>query len=164
MNLNVVQRLQLWALRALRRPYYDLALIGALLLLAICGLVTLYSASDLDRHLVLNQAARFLLGGVLMLAVARIPPSVLRNWTPWLYIASLLLLLAVAVLGQGRGANRWLNLGFYALSAVGTGQADPADDGRNGIRMRARIAATLADPGRRCATDRRAGTVDRQTT
>jgi rod shape determining protein RodA len=112
MNLNVAQRLRLWALRALRRPYYDLALIGALLLLAICGLVTLYSASDLDRHLVLSQAARFLLGGVLMLAIARIPPSVLRNWTPWLYIASLLLLLAVAVLGQGRGANRWLNLGF----------------------------------------------------
>ncbi len=59
----------------------------------------------------LNQAARFLLGGVLMLAIARIPPSVLRNWTPWLYVASLLLLLAVAALGQGRGANRWLNLG-----------------------------------------------------
>jgi len=109
---NLLLRLQLWALRALRRPYYDLPLLGALLLLAACGLVTLYSASDLDRHLVLNQAARFLLGGVLMLAIARIPPQVLRNWTPFLYAASLLLLLAVAVLGQGRGANRWLNLGI----------------------------------------------------
>ena len=111
MNRNIVLRLQLWALRALRRPYFDLPLIAALLLLALCGLVTLYSASDLDRHLVLSQAARFLLGGVLMLAIARIPPSVLRNWTPWLYAASLLLLVAVAVLGQGRGAHRWLNLG-----------------------------------------------------
>ena len=112
MNRSIALRLQLWALRAVRRPYYDLPLIAALLLLALCGLVTLYSASDLDRHLVLNQAARFLLGGVLMLAIARIPPSVLRNWTPWLYVASLLLLIAVALLGQGRGANRWLNLGI----------------------------------------------------
>ena len=112
MNKGIVLRLQLWALRAVRRPYYDLPLIAALLLLALCGLVTLYSASDLDRHLVLNQAARFLLGGVLMLAIARIPPSVLRNWTPWLYAASLVLLIAVALLGQGRGANRWLNLGI----------------------------------------------------
>ena len=112
MNKGIVLRLQLWALRAVRRPYYDLPLITALMLLALCGLVTLYSASDLDRHLVLNQAARFLLGGVLMLAIARIPPSVLRNWTPWLYVASLMLLIAVALLGQGRGANRWLNLGI----------------------------------------------------
>lgn len=112
MNRGIVSRLQLWALRAVRRPYYDLPLIAALILLALCGLVTLYSASDLDRHLVLSQAARFLLGGVLMLAIARIPPSVLRNWTPWLYVASLLLLIAVALLGQGRGANRWLNLGI----------------------------------------------------
>jgi len=112
MNHGIALQLQLWALRALRRPYYDLPLIAALLVLALCGLVTLYSASDLDRHLVVNQATRFLLGGVLMFAIARIPPSVLRNWTPWLYAASLFLLVAVAVLGQGRGANRWLNLGI----------------------------------------------------
>ena len=32
MNRNIVLRLQLWALRALRRPYFDLPLIAALLL------------------------------------------------------------------------------------------------------------------------------------
>jgi rod shape determining protein RodA len=112
MTLNLLLRLRVWALRALHRPYYDLPLLGALLLLATCGLATLYSASDLDRHLVLNQAMHFIVGGVLMLAIARIPPQVLRNWTPYLYAASLLLLVAVAVLGQGRGANRWLNLGI----------------------------------------------------
>jgi rod shape determining protein RodA len=55
---------------------------------------------------------RFVLGGMLMLLIARVPPTVLRNWTPWLYIASLFLLIVVAVLGQGRGAHRWLNLGI----------------------------------------------------
>jgi rod shape determining protein RodA len=111
MNATLPMRAQAWLLRAWREPRLDLPLLGALLLLSACGLVTLYSASDLDRHLVLNQSLRFALGGVLMLLIARIPPSVLRTWTPWLYVASLLLLVAVAVLGQGRGANRWLNLG-----------------------------------------------------
>lgn len=106
-----IQRLKSWARRVLREPYLDLPLLAALVLLATCGLVTLYSASDLNRQLVLNQMLRFALGGVLMLIIARIPPVSLRNWTPWLYAASLLLLVAVALLGEGRGAHRWLDLG-----------------------------------------------------
>jgi rod shape determining protein RodA len=111
MSPHLLERLQAWLVRAVREPRMDLPLLGALLLLSCIGLVTLYSASDLDRHLVLNQALRFALGAALMLLIARVPPTVLRNWTPWLYGASVVLLVAVAVLGQGRGANRWLNLG-----------------------------------------------------
>jgi len=103
-------RLRHRVLRALQRPALDLPLLGALLLLAAIGLTTLYSASNLDRHLVFNQGARFVLGGALMLLIARVPPTVLRNWTPWLYIASLVLLIVVEVLGEGRGAHRWLDL------------------------------------------------------
>jgi len=62
--------------------------------------------------MVVNQGVRFLLGAALMLLIARVPPTVLRNWTPWLYVGSLLLLVVVAVLGQGRGAHRWLDVGF----------------------------------------------------
>jgi rod shape determining protein RodA len=94
------------------RPRMDLPLLGALLLLMGIGLVTLYSASDLDRGQVLAQALRLLLGLAFMFAIARVPPLVLRNWTPWLYGASVLLLLAVALLGEGRGAHRWLDLGI----------------------------------------------------
>ncbi|MFI4969696.1 MAG: rod shape-determining protein RodA [Lysobacterales bacterium] len=93
-----------------RKPRLDLPLLGALLLLMGIGLVTLYSASDLDRIQVISQALRFMLGLVLMIAIARIPPLTLRNWTPWLYAASVVLLVVVAVLGEGRGANRWLDL------------------------------------------------------
>ncbi|MGH8042869.1 MAG: rod shape-determining protein RodA [Rudaea sp.] len=109
--MNVLLRLRAWLRHRLREPRLDVPLVCALLLLALCGLTTLYSASDLDAHLVLNQALRFALGGVLLLLLSRVPPNVLRNWTPWLYFASLLLLVVVALLGQGRGANRWLNLG-----------------------------------------------------
>jgi rod shape determining protein RodA len=105
-------RARLRVVHALQRPALDLQLLTALLVLAIVGLATLYSASNFDRHLVINQGLRFVLGGILMLLIARVPPSVLRNWTPWLYIASLFLLAVVAVLGQGRGAHRWLNLGI----------------------------------------------------
>ena len=93
-----------------RQPRLDLPLLGALLLLMGIGLVTLYSASDLDRVQVISQALRFVLGLVLMIAIARIPPLTLRNWTPWLYAASVALLVVVVVLGEGRGANRWLDL------------------------------------------------------
>ena len=93
-----------------RRPRVDPPLLGAVVLLMGVGLITLYSASDLDRGQLLSQALRFALGLLLMFAIARVPPSTLRNWTPWLYAASVLLLVAVALLGEGRGANRWLDL------------------------------------------------------
>jgi rod shape determining protein RodA len=99
-----------FVLRNWRRPNVDLPLAGALLLLAAIGLTTLYSASDLDGRMVFNQGLRFLLGGALMLLIARVPPQALRKWTPWLYAGSILLLLIVAVLGEGRGAHRWLDL------------------------------------------------------
>lgn len=94
-----------------RKPRLDLPLFGALLLLMGIGLLTLYSASDLDRGQVLAQGLRFALGLALMLVIARIPPQTLRNWTPWLYAGSVALLALVALLGEGRGAHRWLDLG-----------------------------------------------------
>jgi rod shape determining protein RodA len=105
---NVRHRL----IASFRKPRLDLPLICALLLLMAIGLATLYSASDLDRGTVLAQALRFGLGFALLLLIARIPPLVLRNWTPWLYAGSVLLLVAVALLGEGRGAHRWLDLGI----------------------------------------------------
>ncbi|MGC1549852.1 MAG: rod shape-determining protein RodA [Rhodanobacter sp.] len=104
-------RIQRFLRRILTRPRIDLPLAGGLFLLAVVGLITLYSAGDGNLGLVGGQAARFVLGGVLLLLISRIPPSTLRNWTPWLYAVSTALLVVVAVLGEGRGANRWLNLG-----------------------------------------------------
>jgi len=104
-------RLRRFLRRTLTRPRIDLPLAFGLFALAMVGLVTLYSAGDESLGLVGGQAARFVLGGVLLLLISRIPPSTLRSWTPWLYAGSTALLLVVVVLGEGRGANRWLNLG-----------------------------------------------------
>ncbi len=106
----LVFRLRAFVARVRRAPAIDLPLAFALLMLATIGLGTLYSASDLDVHMVINQGLRFLLGVVLLLLISRVPPQALRNWTPWLYAGSIVLLLAVAVLGQGRGTHRWLDL------------------------------------------------------
>ena len=98
--------------RILTRPRIDLPLAVGLFLLAVVGLLTLYSAGDGSLALVGGQAARFILGGALLLLISRIPPSVLRDWTPWLYLFSTALLVVVALLGEGRGADRWLDLRF----------------------------------------------------
>jgi len=103
-------QLRAFVLRMRHQPALDWPLACALLLLAIVGLTTLYSASDLDVRTVVNQGARFVLGFVLMLLLARVPPQTLRNWTPWLYAGSVALLVLVAIHGTGRGANRWLDL------------------------------------------------------
>jgi len=110
----IEQLLWRWRERArnsVQHARLDWPLLGALFLLASIGLSTLYSASELDLRLVVGQGSRVLLGGMLLLLISRIPPSILRNWTPWLYGLSLALLVVVALLGHGRGANRWLAIG-----------------------------------------------------
>jgi rod shape determining protein RodA len=104
-------RIRYFLKRIMTRPRIDLPLAGGLLLLAGAGLVTLYSAGGANMGLVIGQAGRFVMGAVLMVVISRIPPAVLRGWTPWLYAGSTMLLLVVAALGEGRGAYRWLDLG-----------------------------------------------------
>ncbi|MDQ6647994.1 MAG: rod shape-determining protein RodA [Pseudomonadota bacterium] len=108
---SMVTRVRRFVRRILTRPRIDLPLAFGLFVLASIGLVTLYSAGDGNLSLVGGQAGRFVLGGALLLVVSRIPPSVLRSWTPWLYAASTALLVVVAILGEGRGSMRWLDLG-----------------------------------------------------
>lgn len=103
---------RVWARRMLRRVQIDLPLLGALVLLSALGLVVLYSASGANLSQVGNQAARLALGFVMLLALSRVPPVVFRTWTPWFYLGTLVLLIVVIKLGEGRGANRWLDLKF----------------------------------------------------
>ncbi len=96
--------------RVISRPRLDLPLSGALLVLMVVGLLTLYSAGDNSMALVINQSMRLLMGVLLLLILSRLPPWMLRSWTPWFYLISVLLLVVVAVAGEGQGAYRWLDL------------------------------------------------------
>ena len=94
--------------------HLDLPLLTGLILLCGFGLMVLYSASSESLAQVQRQAIRLALACVVMLVVAQIPPAQLRRWSPWLYAISLLLLLAVLLVGEvGKGAQRWLDLGFF---------------------------------------------------
>ncbi len=93
--------------------HIDLPLLVGLLLLCGYGLIILYSASGENLAQVQRQAMRIVIALGAMLAVAQIDPTTLRRWGPWLYIAGLLMLIAVLVFGEvGKGAQRWLNLGL----------------------------------------------------
>ncbi len=92
--------------------WLDPLLMIGLLLLAGAGLFILGSASNLNRHVVMAQASRFALGFALLWVVSHISPARLKLWTPWLYAASTMLVVLVLILGEGRGASRWLDLGI----------------------------------------------------
>jgi len=95
-----------------RRLNIDGPLLGGLLLISAFGLVVLYSAAGEDSHLIINQALRLGVALIAMLIVAQLPPDFLRRWTPWGYVAGLLLLALVLTKGDvGQGARRWLDIG-----------------------------------------------------
>ena len=94
--------------------HIDLPLLGLLLLLISLGLVILYSASNQNISMLFRQSMRLLLAMGVMLVFAFIPPHKYKAWTPWVYSLGLILLVAVMVIGKvGKGAQRWLDLGFF---------------------------------------------------
>jgi rod shape determining protein RodA len=88
-------------------------LLGLLLLLGV-GLMMLYSAGGQDFGLIVRQLVRLGVAMVAMLVIAQIHPDRMRDSAYWLYGIGLLLLVAVLLFGhEGKGAQRWLNLGFF---------------------------------------------------
>lgn len=91
----------------------DGPLLAGLAAIALYGQFILYSTSGGDWESVLRGSVRLTLGAVLMLALAQLRPGVLRRLTPWLYLVGLVLLVVVDAIGYiGKGAQRWLDLGF----------------------------------------------------
>jgi rod shape determining protein RodA len=96
----------------LARAHLDLWLTVFLLALGTLGLCVLYSASGHSVDMVVSQGQRFVLGLVVMLACAQVPPEWYRMMAPWFYGGTVLLLVAVLVLGdESKGARRWLDVG-----------------------------------------------------
>jgi len=93
--------------------HIDYFLLLGLMVLCTIGLAVLYSAADHNLLMVRNQLVRFGLGLIVLFLFAQIPPRFLCKWAPWLYILSVLILMAVLVIGViGKGAQRWLDLGI----------------------------------------------------
>ena len=92
--------------------HLDPPLLLGVLVLSAFGLVALYSAGGRDTDLVIRQAVRLAIGFGFMCVAAQIPPRRFFHWAPLLYLAGVLLLCAVFVLGEAaQGAQRWLRVG-----------------------------------------------------
>ena len=102
-----------------------------LLLLTVCciGLTILYSASTQDSSMVIRQMVSYGVAFAVMFAMAQIPPSIYRSFTPVFYVLGLILLVLVDVIGEVRmGAQRWINL-------PGFGSVQPSEFMKLGMPM-----------------------------
>ena len=101
------------AQRLLAGLHLDGPLLAGLMVLCGLGLVVLYSASGQSESLLIKQLVRLGVAAVAMLFIAQIPPKMLKIWTPWIFALGILLLVMVLVAGEmGKGAQRWLDIGF----------------------------------------------------
>ncbi len=101
--------------RPLKKPFLhvDVLLLLMLLVLSAVSLVILYSASNGNLGLVWRQAVRIMLGFGMMVFIAQFSSQQIERVVPWLYLLGVFLLVMVAVMGTiGKGAQRWLDLGF----------------------------------------------------
>lgn len=88
-------------------------LIGILLLIGTSSLIV-YSASGADPEVLYRHLVRVGFAFVLMLFFAQIPPNIMMIYTPWLFAFGTIMLIAVLLVGDfGKGAKRWLDLGFF---------------------------------------------------
>jgi len=95
------------------RLHIDVPLLLGLILLSAYGLVLLYSASGQEVSAVYNQGIRMLIAFACMLIVAQVSPPQLARFAVWFFLLGLVLLILVMFLGYvGKGAQRWLDLGF----------------------------------------------------
>ena len=97
----------------------DTPLAIALALIAAFGLVVLNSAIHGDRAVLVNQLLRVGVAFALMLVVAQFDPRVYMRSAPLLYVAGLILLIGVLLLGvSAKGAQRWLDCRGCRVSSL----------------------------------------------
>ena len=100
----------------IKRLHIDMPLMGGLLAALTLSLFALYSASDQNGLMLLNQIIRTSLGFVVMIIVAQIAPRVLNRCFWLIFFICIVLLLAVKIAGVDvNGAKRWLNLGILTI-------------------------------------------------
>lgn len=97
-----------------RLLHIDWPLFAALVTLSLVGLMMLYSASGQHTDTVIRQSIHMLIAYCVMFVAAQVPPNILRYWAPVLFWIGTALLVAVLLFGDtGKGAQRWLDVGFF---------------------------------------------------
>lgn len=93
--------------------HIDPWLMLGLLTLSASGIYILMSASGHSDFMVKRQLVFFSIAYIAMIGVAQLPVQFLERSGKWLYLAGIILLILVLLIGVGaKGAQRWLSLGF----------------------------------------------------
>ena len=94
--------------------HIDLPLLLGILSLMSVSSIIMYSAGGQDIQLMLRQIMRFSFGLATMFFLAQLSPNFYARWAMPLYLVGVGLLVAVLLFGHvGKGAQRWINLGFF---------------------------------------------------
>ncbi|MDD5460568.1 MAG: rod shape-determining protein RodA [Methylococcales bacterium] len=98
----------------LRKLHIDIPLFIGLLLTSLLSIAILYSTGSQETAILIRQAARIGLAFLLMIVLAHIDPYQFKRYSALLFGLGIILLVAVLIMGQiGKGAQRWLELGFF---------------------------------------------------
>ena len=111
----VFDRPSLWQRARPTWSGFDVPLAVAVLLLALAGLTTMYSAGFDHGTRFVDHGRNMVLALIVLFVVAQVPPQQLMRVAIPLYAIGLALLLATALPGLGitkKGATRWLNVGI----------------------------------------------------
>lgn len=96
------------------RFYIDPWILTLVILLAGFGSLVVYSAADGDHAFIEAHLIKLILATVLMITAAQVPLHWYRYWALPSYLIGVALLLAVFFLGDSsKGAQRWLDFGFF---------------------------------------------------
>ncbi len=98
--------------RLLKALHLDGPLLALIAAIVAFGMFVLYSAAGDNVALWTRQLLRLGIAVAAMLMLAQVPARYLRMLTPPAFLAGILMLLAVELVGDfGKGAQRWLDLG-----------------------------------------------------
>lgn len=91
--------------------HLDPLLLVTLLAIIGYGLVVLYSAVNQDAAIFTNQLIRIGLAFTVMVIAAQLDPGFYRRWSPFVYVAGVVLLVLVLLVGvKVKGSQRWLDI------------------------------------------------------
>ncbi len=98
----------------LRKLHIDIPLFVSLALICLLSFLVLYSAGGQETGLLVRQAMRIGVAFVFMTLLAHVNPNQFKRHSLLLFSIGVILLVAVLLVGDvGKGAQRWLNLGFF---------------------------------------------------
>lgn len=99
-------------LKLLSYLHWDSWLFVLISLLLVVSFGLLYSAGGQKVSILIRHGIHLGISFVVFLAMAHTSPRTFKQWAPFLYVAGLILLLAVFVFGSAsKGAQRWVPLG-----------------------------------------------------